>query len=115
MGMNCGFDGLYAGKNGMMSAGTDKIEASDFKAANFGVAVGMAALIALASGCIALDRKEIMGKLVKDGDFEGAVDYELKAAKVGDSLHFGESYDVMFKGLGLTEKHTLTSSMTTRS
>lgn len=31
MGLNCGFDGLYAGKKRVMAGGTDRVEASDFK------------------------------------------------------------------------------------
>ncbi len=93
---------MYA-ETGKTGFGDEFKTASDFDGTDLLAAAGMIALVSLASsGCISLSKENVMGSLVKNGDFGGKVDHELKATKIGDSMTYdnGGRYDVMFKGIG---------------
>ncbi len=95
-------EGYAAGVKGS-GFGKGYRSSSDFDGTDFLAAAGMMALVSLASGCISLSKENIMRPLVKSGDFEGNVDAEFKATKVGDTINYAgrtTRYDVMFKGIG---------------
>lgn len=96
----------YADANGS-GFGKGYRSSSDFDGTDLLAAAGMIALVSLASsGCISLSKDNVVGSLVKTGDFGEHVDSELNFKKIGDSTTHHPSvddtirYDVMFKGIG---------------